>query len=209
MTVAGNAAPTEIPWSTVQALRRTARDTLIERRLALPVRERQVLGARIRARLSNDLDLRRYARLGFYWPIRGEFDLRETAAQHIANGGIACVPVVVHKNAPVEFWQWQPDTPMQPGFWNIPVPVERRLVAPDALLIPLVGFDAAGYRLGYGGGYYDRTLAPEAARPFRIGVGYADAEFTTIHPQPHDVPMNVIVTEKRLRYFARPKRNDS
>jgi 5-formyltetrahydrofolate cyclo-ligase len=76
---------------------------------------------------------------------------------------------------------------------------------PDALLIPLVGFDAAGYRLGFGGGYYDRTLAARNPLPLRVGVGYADAELTTIHPQPHDVPMNVIVTEKRVRYYARPK----
>ena len=112
---------------------------------------------------------------------------------------VAALPVVVAKNAPIEFWQWQPDTLLQRGFWNIPVPAERRLVHPDALLIPLVGYDAAGFRLGYGGGYYDRTLAVAAPRPFCIGVGYDDAEIATIYPQPHDIPMDFIVTERRAR----------
>ena len=79
------------------------------------------------------------------------------------------------------------------------MPAERRLVHPDALLIPLVGYDAAGFRLGYGGGYYDRTLAVAAPRPFCIGVGYDDAEIATIYPQPHDIPMDFIVTERRAR----------
>jgi 5-formyltetrahydrofolate cyclo-ligase len=72
------------------------------------------------------------------------------------------------------------------------------------LVIPLVGYDAAGYRLGYGGGYYDRTLAALMPRPFCIGVGYDDAELATIYPQPHDLPMNLIVTERRVLRPRRP-----
>ena len=94
--------------------------------------------------------------------------------------------------------RYQTGAAMQRGFWNIPVPAERRVVAPDALLIPLVGYDAAGYRLGYGGGYYDRTLAALAPRPFCIGVAYDDSQLETIHPQPHDIPMNLIVTERSV-----------
>lgn len=187
------------------ALRKSWRQRLLSARLAVHVRERQQLGVRTAARLVDDLQLDRYPVLGFYWPIRGEIDLRDVAARHIARGGIAALPVVTEKNAPVEFWRWQPGAQMGVGFWNIPVPAEREAVVPDALLIPLVGFDAAGYRLGYGGGYYDRTLATRHPLPLRVGVGYADAELTTIHPQPHDIPMNIIVTEKRVRYFARPK----
>lgn len=195
----------ESDWNEVRAWRRATREALIEQRLALPLRERQRVSERIRARLRDEIDLPRYATLAFYWPIRGEVDLREIAARHVESGGTACLPVVVEKNAAVEFWQWQPDTPMRPGFWNIPVPAEAQRVTPDALLIPLVGFDAAGYRLGYGGGYYDRTLAAATPTPIRIGIGYADAELTTIRPQPHDVPMSIVVTERRVRYFARPR----
>lgn len=113
------------------------------------------------------------------------------------------MPVVVARNAPVEFWQWTHGAAMQRGFWNIPVPAERRVVAPEVLLIPLIGYDAAGYRLGYGGGYYDRTLAATAPRPLCVGIGFDDTELATIHPQPHDVPMDVIVTERRVLSFAR------
>ena len=88
---------------------------------------------------------------------------------------------------------------MQRGLWNIPVPAERR-PSTRALLIPLVGYDSAGYRLGYGGGYYDRTLAATASRPLCIGVGYDDARLATIHPQPHDIPMSLIVTEARTAH---------
>jgi 5-formyltetrahydrofolate cyclo-ligase len=78
------------------------------------------------------------------------------------------------------------------------VPSARRSVTPQALLIPMVGYDPAGYRLGYGGGYYDRTLAALTPRPFCIGIAYDDSQLETIHPQPHDIPMNVIVTERRV-----------
>jgi 5-formyltetrahydrofolate cyclo-ligase len=82
-----------------------------------------------------------------------------TGRDYVARGVAAALPVVVTKNAPVEFWRWEPGAAMQRGLWNIPVPAERRVVVPEVLVIPLVGYDAAGYRLGYGGGYYDRTLA--------------------------------------------------
>ena len=73
-------------------------------------------------------------------------------------------------------------------------------VTPGALLIPMVGYDAAGNRLGYGGGFYDRTLATFTPRPFCIGIAYDDSQLETIYPQPHDIPMNVIVTERRVLY---------
>jgi 5,10-methenyltetrahydrofolate synthetase len=141
--------------------------------------------------------------LGIYWPIRGELDLRDYARRHVETGGTAVLPVVVAKGSPVEFWQWQPGASLRRGFWNIPVPVERRVAVPDVLLIPLVGYDAAGYRLGYGGGYYDRTLAALTPRPLCIGVGYDDSALATIHPQPHDIPMDWIVTERRVRRIGR------
>jgi 5-formyltetrahydrofolate cyclo-ligase len=113
--------------------------------------------------------------------------------------------VITHKNAPVEFWPWTPGMSMRRGFWNIPVPAVGEPVQPDALIIPLVGFDAACFRLGYGGGYYDRTLAALAPLPVRVGIGFADAALATIHPQPHDIPMSVIVTDRAVHRFAEGK----
>lgn len=191
--------PRPLDWPAVRAFRKDKRAELIALRGALPLRERQRRSERIRENLDEALTLPATAALGLYWPIRGEPDLREIARQHVTAGGVAALPVVVAKNAPVEFWRWEPDAPMRVGFWNIPVPAERRIVSPDVLLIPLVGFDAACYRLGYGGGYYDRTLAAATPRPRCIGVGYDIADVETIHPQPHDIPMDMIVTDAFVR----------
>ena len=87
---------------------------------------------------------------------------------------------------------------MQRGIWNIPIPREREVLMPDAVIVPLVGFDERGFRLGYGGGYFDRTLAAAAPRPYAIGLGYADAAMQTIYPQAHDIPMNLIVTDEAV-----------
>src|SRR5688572_12023277 len=187
-----------LDWPAVQTFRKEKRSELLERRRTVGFDDRKQHAAALMERLGASVDLRAFRTLGFYWPIRGELDLRDLARRHIEAGGTAALPVVVEKNAPVEFWQWQNAAAMKRGFWNIPVPAERNVVKPDFLLIPLVGFDAAGFRLGYGGGYYDRTLAALTPRPFCIGVGYDDAQLETIHPQLHDIPMNLIMTERRV-----------
>jgi 5,10-methenyltetrahydrofolate synthetase len=84
---------------------------------------------------------------------------------------------------------------MQVGVYDIPYPAEGSVVQPDALLIPMVGFDAVGYRLGYGGGYYDRTVASLAPRPCLIGVSYELGRIETIRPLTHDIRMDYVVTE--------------
>jgi len=186
-------------WSVVKPWRAQVRATLLARRTALGPRDRRARGERAKRHLLDAFDLAPFRVLGIYWPIRAEIDVRDIAIRHIEAGGVAALPVVTRKNAPVEFWPWQPGMSMRRGFWNIPVPAAGAAVRPDALIIPLVGFDAAGFRLGYGGGYYDRTLAELTPRPLRIGLGYADAEIPSIQPQPHDVPMSAIVTDEGVR----------
>jgi len=110
--------------------------------------------------------------------------------------------VVVERSAPVEFWRWQPGAAMTKGIWDIPIPKERAVVMPDAVLVPLVGFDPCGFRLGYGGGYFDRTLAAARPRPYTIGLGYEDSVLPTIFPQPHDIPMDLIVTDRGIHRLA-------
>lgn len=190
-------------WAAVQSFRKAKRAELLERRGALTVHDRRCYAESLTAHLLATVGLRSDVVLGFYWPIRSELDLRDFARRHIKAGGTAALPVVVAKDAPVEFWQWEYGAAMQRGVWNIPVPAARRVLIPDVLLIPLVGYDAGGYRLGYGGGYYDRTLTAAAPRPLCIGVGYDDSKLATIYAQPHDVPMDLIVTERRV---VRPAR---
>lgn len=131
-----------------------------------------------------------------WWPIKAELDLRFWLAGLAARGAAAALPLVVERGRPLAFRPWAPGAPMVRGFWNIPVPAEGPEVRPDVVLAPVVGFDAAGYRLGYGGGYFDRTLAALAPRPRAIGVGLEAARIATIHPQPHDIPMQAVVTEE-------------
>ena len=103
------------------------------------------------------------------------------------------LPVVIAHGQPLEFREWRPGARLARGVWNIPYPADGAVVTPDVAVAPLVGFDRACYRLGYGGGFFDRTLASLEPRALAIGVGYPQSELATIFPQPHDVPMDWIV----------------
>lgn len=132
--------------------------------------------------------------IGVYWPFRGEIDLRGWMRSAFARGAQIALPVVVEKHRPLQFRNWTPDGAMEQGIWNILQPVDPAPVTPNVVISPLVGFDPDCFRLGYGGGFFDRTLAAMAKRPLVIGVGSACGAITSIYPQPHDVPMDVIVT---------------
>jgi len=182
-------------WDSVRSWRVQVRRGLLAQRLALGPALLATLGGQVRCNLTSRIDLQRYAVLGIYWPVRGEIDLRALARAHLDAGGRVVMPAVTEKGAPVEFRSWTERAPMGRDACNIPVPAERRVLEPDALLVPLVGFDAQRYRLGYGGGYYDRTLAAGGRRPFCFGVGFEQARLPSILPQPHDIPMDLIITE--------------
>ncbi len=131
-----------------------------------------------------------------YSAFRGEPVLRELLKEIVARGGRTALPVVVARGEPLVFRAWAPGDPTVPGVWNIPVPPgDAPIVLPDVVIAPVVGFDTACFRLGYGGGFFDRTLASFAKRPRIFGVGYSQAAIATIHPLPHDIPMDAIVTE--------------
>ena len=107
------------------------------------------------------------------------------------------LPVVVTKNSPLEYWQWRMGEPLTRGFWNIPVPASRIPVNPAAVIIPLIGFHN-NYRLGYGGGYFDRTLAARVPKPIAIGIGYELCRLPGFTQLPHDIPMDFIVTDRMI-----------
>jgi 5-formyltetrahydrofolate cyclo-ligase len=186
-------------WDEIRGLRREWRASLIARRKAMPQAERRRLQPAITGLLAKEFPELKSGIVGFYWPFRGEIGLHHLIRELIGAGAGAALPVVLEKGQPLEFRAWQPGAPLERGVWDIPVPAERRVVHPTALLVPVVGFDEEGYRLGYGGGYYDRTLAASDPRPLAVGVGYEFQRLATIHPQPHDVPMHAIVTEAGVR----------
>lgn len=134
--------------------------------------------------------------LGGYWPIQGESDLVFWFRVLHERGVRVALPVTVEQNAPLIFRVWTPETVMKKDCWNIPIPPpENAQLTPDILLVPCVAWDKNGYRLGYGGGYYDRTLAALSPKPFVIGVALQASELPTIFPQHYDIPMDTIVTE--------------
>lgn len=180
--------------SEVAAWRKEERQRLIEQRLAMSADARAERTVAIAAGLDAVLGEVSGEIVSLYWPFRGEPDLRGWAGEVIAHGGRIALPVVMEKAAPLVFRLWQPGDRLVKGVWNIPVPAEGAPVLPGVVIAPLVGFDGGNYRLGYGGGFFDRTLAAMPRRPrMVVGIGYAESRLETIHPQPHDIPMDRIV----------------
>lgn len=133
--------------------------------------------------------------IGIYWPFRGEYDFRPIAEYFLQHGATLALPEVVEKDQPLRFREWRPDTPMKNGAYGIPVPDDSPIVRLDAIIVPMVGFDPQGYRLGYGSGYYDRTLATYERQPLTIGIAFELQRLPDIYPQAHDISMHYIVTE--------------
>jgi len=147
-------------------------------------------------RALTERGVRRGCVLSGYWPIKGEPDLRPALADLHRAGVIIALPVVETRAAPLIFRRWTPEARMVRGDWNIPVPPPAAdLLTPDVALAPCLGWDEACYRLGWGGGYFDRTLAALTPRPQSIGIALSAARLTTIYPQPHDIPLDLILTE--------------
>lgn len=180
--------------------RKLQRAHLLELRNSLNDRsEREVL---VQRRVADWLRQAEMQSVGFYFPIRGEPDLRGVLAQWLtrAAGRIASLPVmsVSEAGAVLEYHAWTPDLPLQAGASGIPVPAHSHVVQPTCLLIPCVGFDKQRFRLGYGGGYFDRTLAQAVPRPITVGVAFEATRVESTNPQPHDVQLDVIITDEEL-----------
>ena len=175
--------------------RREQRTRLLEQRRLMPSAERRSLGDLVIANLDRIVEARDVKVLGIYWPIKREIDLLAWAASVAARRPVAlALPVVTTQKAPLDYCVWRKGDPMTRGFWDIPVPAEQVPASPDVVIAPLVGFCGC-WRLGYGGGYFDRSLAALAPRSGAIGVGFELARVPSIRPQDYDLPMDFIVTE--------------
>ncbi len=184
--------------------RKVTRERLIAARQAIPAAERAGLDAAICARLDAALGDLAGKIVSAYWPFRGEPDLRGWMETVRARGGFCALPVVAARAAPMAFRLWTPGEALERGVWNIPIPASGPEVAPDIVIAPVVGYDPDCYRLGYGGGYFDRTLAVMARRPVVAGVGHGLAALPSIAPQPHDIAMDFIATPDALIWPRRP-----
>jgi 5-formyltetrahydrofolate cyclo-ligase len=142
-----------------------------------------------------------------YWPIGEEADVRPLMTALDERGHRVALPRVMRRGAPLRFLRWRPDDPLTPGFGAIPEPAaDGEAIEPAVLLLPLLAFDGSGRRLGYGGGFYDRTLAALRARTKieAIGIAYTDQEVDSLPPADHDERLDWVVTELGCRRFAAP-----
>ena len=182
-------------WDEIKAWRKSKRAELIALRENTPAETRKGWNERITEHLLAGFDIPGEAIVGYCWPYKGEFDPRYAIRRWREHGAIAALPEVVASKMPLQFRKWWPGCPMRPGVYGIPVPHGTEIVVPDVAIVPMNAFDGNGYRLGYGGGFFDRTLAALGRRVLAIGVSYDILRVPTIYPQPHDLPMDFVVTE--------------
>jgi 5,10-methenyltetrahydrofolate synthetase len=181
----------------VKIWRREARQRLLAARAAMTLAVRADLSRRLIERLR-PLLRDRPDPISFYWPIKAEPDLKPLMRELDAAGVRVCLPVAIKLGEPLTFRPWTHGTRMERGLWDIPIPADPTEIAPRTLIAPIVGYDGAAYRLGYGGGFFDRTLAKLGDAAEAIGIGASMFRLATIHPQPHDIRMATIVTEAGL-----------
>ena len=196
----------------LKAWRKAERERLIAARVAVEPTVLDSWRRRMDITLERSFPGLARCRLAFCWPIKGEYDARHLARTLRSRGALTALPVVVKPKSPLIFREWHPGVEMVAGVLDIPYPVASPEVVPEAVLLPMNGWDRQGYRLGYGGGFFDRTLASLAKRPLTIGVTYEFAKLDTIHPQSWDIPMDYVVTERgvyrrdgdRLEFLGEP-----
>jgi 5,10-methenyltetrahydrofolate synthetase len=176
--------------------RKAERQRLVAAREALDAHAVDALRRQIDAHLERAFPGLKGIVFAFCWPIRNEYDARHLARTLREAGALSALPVVVAPQTPLVFREWHPGVELAQGPLGIPYPVGSREVAPRAVLLPMNGWDAQGYRLGYGGGYFDRTFASLEDKPLVIGVSYELSRMPTIHPRPWDIQMDYVVTER-------------
>jgi len=181
------------------AWRKETRARLIDDRGRIPAEEHQRASLAIEGFLERVLSPLPPQTLSAYWPYKGEVDLRPLMERLQAKGWITALPHVVGKRQPLEFHRWEAGAEMESGVYGIPVPRIRELVQPDIVVMPLVGFDAENFRLGYGAGYFDITLVRRNPRPMSIGVGFELSRLKTIEPLPTDIPLDLVITETGIQ----------
>jgi len=174
----------------------TLRRQLQAERLAMP--DRHERSVHLQQVLRVWLVGRSERSIGAYWPIKGEFDaLPALYRWSEAEPGRRRIglPVIDRDTKQLRFHVWFPGCPMEEDAYGIPKPKDTEAFEPELLLVPCVGYGPRGLRLGYGGGFYDRTLARLSPRPFTVGIGYAHGYVPWLQAEPHDVPLDAMLVE--------------
>ncbi len=148
--------------------------------------------------------------IGAYWPIKGEFDPLPALHRWKEDGELLDepqprrigLPVVDRVHKTLTFHAWYPGCPMENDAFDIPKPKETELIVPTLLFVPCLGYSAGGYRLGYGGGFYDRTLAALEPRPFTVGLGFSNGLLENFEPEAHDLPLDALLNDEGVVWPA-------
>ena len=186
--------------------KKALRKALIAQRLAMPDRQARanVLQDVVRIWLVG----RPETVIGAYWPIKGEFDPLPALHRWKEDGELIDqpqprrigLPVVDKVHKKLVFHAWYPGCRMEEDAYGIPKPKDTDQVVPTLLLVPCVGWGPGGYRLGYGGGFYDRTLASIAPPPVTVGLGYSMGWLPELQAEPHDVPLDAILSDEGVAW---------
>lgn len=181
--------------------KKALRKRLVAERLALPDRSVKcdMLQRVVRIWLVNRPD----TVIGAYWPIKGEFDPLPALHRWKEDGELLDepqlrrigLPVVDKLHGTLKFHAWFPGCPMEEDAYGIPKPKDTEVVVPTLLFVPCVGYGPGGYRLGYGGGFYDKTLAELQPKPYTVGLGFTRGYVDDLEPEPHDVPLDAILND--------------
>lgn len=194
--------PNELPagadLAAIQTWRKAQRQKLRAARMALDAETLERFHRRMDRHLELGFPHLAQGVVAFCWPYQSEYDPRQLTERLRSRGAITVLPVVLAPKTPLIFREWHPGVHLARGVLGIPYPDGGEPMQPDTVLLPMVGFDDAGYRLGYGGGFFDRTLAALPRRPLVIGVVHELAHLPTIHPQDWDIPVDYVATERGL-----------
>lgn len=141
--------------------------------------------------------------VALYWPIRDEMDTRKLLSTLIDGGTSVCLPVVMGDDRPLIFRVWDGLSNLDvAGFGTMAPGPDAPTVEPDIILMPLAAYDSAGHRLGYGKGFYDRTIAGMDKRPQVIGFGFSVQQVDQVPAEAHDIPLNMMITELGVTRFG-------
>ncbi|MEO8543851.1 MAG: 5-formyltetrahydrofolate cyclo-ligase [Betaproteobacteria bacterium] len=181
--------------------KKALRKGLIEQRLNMP--DRQPRAALLQDVMRIWLVGRPDTVIGAYWPIKGEFDPLPALHRWKEDGELIDqpqprrigLPVVDKVHKTMVFHSWYPGCRMEEDAYGIPKPKDTEVIVPTLLFISCVGYGPGGHRLGYGGGFYDRTLAVLQPRPFTVGLGFTQGFLSDLEPEDHDIPLDAILNE--------------
>jgi 5-formyltetrahydrofolate cyclo-ligase len=178
--------------------RKELRNRLLAERCAVPSDTHRAWSEAIEGYLDSGFMGLAGLTVGLCWPYLAEFDARPFALKLMERGSTLSLPVVVAPRTPLEFHRWHPDMEMATGVYDLPIPAHSQAVIPQVLLIPVVAIGGKGDRLGYGGGFYDRTLAALPIKPVCVALAFEISRVSSTDPQEHDVLMDFVITEKGI-----------